>query len=228
MKWQIFESAEAQAKGLADEIGEKIVSLLEQQDLVTLCVPGGTTPALFLDKLSQIELDWSRVRVVLNDERWVPLDDALSNEQMLRNVLLNNMASNAQIVALYNNDLNIDEAVVDFNQHKIDSLLPLDICVLGMGEDGHTASLFPVMQDQAQALDDTEAAKMIVARVEGKDELRVSFNLSALISGDHIYALIKGETKKAVITKASEQKDNHLPISYVLTSKPVSVYYTDQ
>jgi len=227
MSWVISENAQTQAQSLADEIGVKIVRLLEQQDFVTLCVPGGTTPALFLECLSHIDLEWSRVRVVLNDERWVPLEDSLSNEAMLRKVLLNNKASAAQIVSFYHPDLAIDEAVDSFNE-TIDSILPLDICVLGMGEDGHTASLFPVMENQAEALNSDLPAQLICARVEGKDELRVSFNLSALLSGEHLYVLIKGETKKTVAEAAMKHATTTLPISYIFAAKPVSIFFTEK
>jgi len=101
MSWVISENAQTQAQSLADEIGVKIVRLLEQQDFVTLCVPGGTTPALFLECLSHIDLEWSRA--------------------MLRKVLLNNKASAAQIVSFYHPDLAIDEAVDSFNE-TIDSM----------------------------------------------------------------------------------------------------------
>ena len=226
MSWNIYESAELQAQGLAEDVASKISQKLSQQDKVTLCVPGGSTPGLFLDLLSQIKLDWSRVRIVLNDERWVPLDDSLSNEAMLRNVLLKNEASQAQIVSLYNADLAIESAVEQFNQ-TIDSILPLDVCVLGMGEDGHTASLFPVMENQSDALDAKKPAQLICAKVAGKEELRVSFNLSALLSAEHQYVLIKGQAKKTVIEEALKVRSNHLPISYVLEAQEVSIFYTE-
>jgi len=226
MSWVISESAESQAQALADEIGLKIGLLLERQDSVTLCVPGGTTPALFLERLSHIDLEWSRVRVVLNDERWVPLEDSLSNEAMLRSILLKNKSVAVQIVSLYNSELPIDDAVESFNE-TIESVLPLDICVLGMGEDGHTASLFPVMGNQQEALNSDLPAQLICARVEGKDELRVSFNLSALLSGDHLYVLIKGQSKEVVAKEALKQVTNTLPISHVFAAKPVSIYFTE-
>jgi len=226
MNWIITDTAQEQAENLAEEVGLKISLILEKKDFVTLCVPGGTTPALFLEALSQIDLDWSKVRVVLNDERWVPLSDKLSNEAMLRKVFLKNKSSAAQIISLYNSELAIDEAVVSFNE-TIDSILPLDVCVLGMGEDGHTASLFPVMENQEDALNSDFSAQLISANVEGKDELRVSFNLSALLSGKYRYLLIKGKSKQVVAKAASEQVTTKLPISYIFASKPITVYFTD-
>lgn len=221
-----FPTAEAQAQNLALKVGEDLVSLLKQKDLVTVCVPGGTTPALFLGFLSKISLNWSRVKVVLNDERWVPLNDPLSNEAMVRKVLLRNQAFDAQIVSLFDDGSPVDQAVVKFNQ-RISTVLPLDICVLGMGDDGHTASLFPAMLDLQEALNVNEAAALIIAQVPNKTEQRVSFNLSAILSAEKHYVLIKGQTKKAVIHKAHEAQSLDLPISHLLAATAATVYYTN-
>lgn len=226
MKWSPFSSPEEQAKSLALHVSQDLVRCLQQKDVVTLCVPGGSTPALFLHYLSETILDWSRVQVVLNDERWVSLDDSLSNEAMLRNVLLKNEAVDAQIVSLFDQSLTIDQAVMKFNQH-ITTVLPLDVCVLGMGDDGHTASLFPAMKHLAEALDLNQAPALIIAQVPQKTEQRVSFNLSALLSAQQHYVLIKSEAKQSVIKEASKTKSAHLPMSHLLAATNANIYYTD-
>lgn len=226
MKWSSFPSAEEQAKHLALAVSQDLVSGLQQKDIVTLCVPGGSTPALFLNYLSQASLDWSRVQIVLNDERWVSLNDSLSNEAMLRSTLLQNEAVDAQIVSLFDHNLPIDQAVRKFNQ-RITAVLPLDVCVLGMGEDGHTASLFPAMEHLAEALDLNQPPVLVIAQVPHKTEQRVSFNLSALLSAQHHYVLIKSETKQNIIKEASQAKSEHLPISHLLAATNANIYYTD-
>ncbi len=226
MKWHAFLSAEEQALSLATTVGDDLTSLLLQKDVVTLCVPGGTTPLLFLSLLSKVSLDWSRVKVLLNDERYVPLSDRLSNEAMLRDVFLRNEAVDAQIVSLFREGMPIENFVKNFN-HSVDTYLPLDICILGMGADGHTASLFPDMLFLEDALDETGPAGLIIANAPNKPEQRVSLNLSALLSAQQHYVLIKGVEKKEIIQKANQTRSFDLPISYVLAATSPATFYTD-
>ncbi|MGH1539093.1 MAG: 6-phosphogluconolactonase [Arenicella sp.] len=226
MKWYSFETAQVQANSLAKQVEQDLIRLLQEKDLVTLCVPGGSTPALFLQLLSKTSLDWSRVRVVVNDERWVPLNDPLSNEAMLRKLLLNNESVVTQIVSLFDHNLPIEQAIEAFNRRASD-VLPLDICVLGMGEDGHTASLFPDMNNLEQALDLSNPAALVLARVPHKTELRVSFNLSALLSARQHYILIKGQAKRQTIEIAEQHKSFQFPISHLLAESSTHIYYTD-
>ncbi len=173
-----FKTYYQQSMSLAKNVAEDIEKLLLEKEVVNVCLPGGITPVLFFKFLRQMLLDWKRVRIFLNDERWVPLDNSLSNQAMLQANFKLNLAASVDVVPFYQETLPIDKAVEKFNQ-KIDSLMPLDICVLGMGDDGHTASLFPSMPGLSSALDDKAAPALIIANVPEKEEQRVSLNLSA-------------------------------------------------
>lgn len=224
LHWHLYVDFDSQSIALAEQVADDLAMHLEKKSAATLSVPGGSTPAGFLQHLSQQDIDWSRVFVVLNDERWVPLDHEQSNEAMIRKTLQCNFAESVNIVPLYNAEETSEKAVETFNVNQA-QYLSLDVCVQGMGEDGHTASLFPVMQNQAEALDAEALPSLIIARVPDK-ELRVSLNLSALLSAEQHYLLIRGEAKKEVLKKASREKTTQWPISYLTAATEINVYYS--
>jgi 6-phosphogluconolactonase len=226
MKLVEFDSDKAQALALADQVVSDIKTVLTKKDTAVVCVPGGSTPKLFFNALCSMPIDWSRVSIVLTDERWVPLSDPLSNEALLKRELQSQKARPAKIVSLFNGSLPVEQAVEQFNQN-IAQLMPIDICILGMGDDGHTASLFPVMQGLDIALDKQQAPALIIATIEGKREVRVSLNLSALLTAQAHYVLIRGQAKKQVVNTACEGLQVELPISYLLAETPTQVYYCD-
>lgn len=224
MKWVEFSDAQAQAMGLAEQVAADLRLVLERQDTATLCVPGGSTPKRFFGCLSEQVLDWSRVKVVLNDERWVPRFETSSNEALLQQSLLINQASAAQLVSLYREGVTLETGQTHVNE-AIQSTLPIDVCVLGMGEDGHTASLFPGMPgiDQALAQDAQPGVVCALGSAEPRD--RISFNLSALLTAGSHYLLVIGQTKRQVIESAVEGTLD-VPIGQVLAlaARP-EVYY---
>ena len=225
MNFHSFSSNTEQCQELAKKVGDNIANLLASQEQVNLCLPGGTTPGEMFDYLSTMELDWSRVCVLMSDERWVPSDDPLSNEALLRSRLSRNNAEQVRIFSYYEHSLPIEAATKRFNS-GMGNVTPLDICVLGMGEDGHTASLFPDMADLQGALDLDVPEKLIVVDSVSQPVLRVSLNMSALVNAKHHYVLLRGERKKAVIEEANKGKDMALPISHLLAAcVDTEVYY---
>ncbi len=180
MRFFDFLTADLQASALAYRVCSDIKQLMQTKEIITVSIPGGKTPTLFFNCLSQQPLDCSRVRFILNDERWVPLDSLLSNEALLKKELQSNSTAEAEMVSLFDSNFPIEEAVTLFNE-KISHLMPIDICIVGMGEDGHTASLFPAMKNLILALNKQESPALIIADIENKSERRVSLNLSALL-----------------------------------------------
>lgn len=221
--WHIFDDAKTQSLALAENVANDIILLLAVQERVTLSVPGGTTPRIFLNQLSKQDVEWSRVDVVLNDERWVPLTHDQSNEAMLKKQLQQNMAEEITIFSLYDARYSVEQAVHHFNQRHI---LQIDICVLGMGVDGHTASLFPEMEGLEDALAISAEPRLIVSTVPGKEQ-RVSLNLSALLTAKKHYVLIKGQDKKQVLEQAALQRSLQWPISCVVSEVLIETYYSN-
>ena len=221
--WNNFDSYSQQSLGLAKVVESSVRQLLEKQERVVLCVPGGSTPAGFFQVLSEVPIEWSRVTVLLNDERWVPLDHPQSNEAMLRKNLQRQAAKKVNIVSFYSPNLLIDKGVEAFNR-QYSHVFPLDICVLGMGTDGHTASIFPDMESLDHAINLDQAPALIVSNVPDK-EPRVSLNLSALLTSNRHYLLIRGEEKKKVLERAASKAIPLLPVSYVLAAANTHPFY---
>jgi 6-phosphogluconolactonase len=221
-----FADAKDQALALAEQIAEDIKAVLSEKDIATICVPGGTTPVLFFNYLRKIPLDWQRVRVVLTDERWVGLEDPMSNEALLKRELQAEDASVVKLVSFFKEGVSVVQAVEELNQNQSD-WLPIDICILGMGEDGHTASLFPLMNKLTESLNKHAKPEIALAKVIDKEELRVTLNLPALLTARSHYLLIKGHIKKQVLTEANIRPTVNLPISYLLSAVPIAAYYCD-
>ncbi len=215
----------ALARGLADRVTGELKSALAQRDRALLAVPGGTTPGPFLEALSHAELDWEHVDVILTDERWVPVDSPRSNFRLLRTTLLQNRAANAHTVPLYR-DAPHPEARLDEIDTEIRRLLPIDVCVLGMGTDGHTASLFPNADRLDEALDEACPSAVLPLRAPGADEPRITLTAPVLRAARHIHLLIAGAGKAHTLDGALQAGPwAEAPVRAALSAPGVDVHY---
>jgi len=209
------EQAAALARRVADDLGSAIVA----RGRASLAVPGGTTPAAFLDSLATHGIDWPRVRVTLTDERLVPADDPRSNARLVRENLIR-LAAGLRFVPL---------AAPDGapRADAVESLLPLDVCVLGMGADAHTASLFPGADGLDAALDPAAPGATAVLHPPGVPEARITLTARALLSASCIYVLIAGPDKRAALDRAlGPGPEAEAPVRAVLRGpRPAVVYY---
>jgi 6-phosphogluconolactonase len=180
----------------------------------TLSVPGGTTPGPVFDLLAQADLDWSRVAVILNDERWVPEDNPRSNTRLLRERLLVGHAANARLVPLYAPVPEPDDALEALGM-AIAPHLPLSVLLLGMGADMHTASLFPGADRLAEAL--APGAPILMAlRADTAGEPRITLTAPVLTAARHIHILITGAEKRAALDRALTLAVDQAPVRTVL------------
>jgi 6-phosphogluconolactonase len=198
-----YPDAAALANGLAENIAASLSQAIAQRGLASLVVSGGNSPKALFQALSKRPLDWSRVCVALADERWVGPADAGSNEKLVRDNLLHDAAAAARFAGLKNAaptpDLGADAAWETFARVP----RPFDVTVLGMGDDGHTASLFPGSPHLPQALDLCAAAGCIGMHAPTEPHARLSLNLAALLGSRLIYILLLGEAKLKTFTAAS-------------------------
>lgn len=195
---------------LANALASELEAALLHEDRVSLAVPGGSTPGPVFDELSAADLDWSRVDVLLTDERRVPPDHDRSNERLIRNRLLQNRAGAANFVRLVPEDDDLS-AQID----RLQPRLPLNVLVLGMGADMHTASLFPGAPQLHAALDRHAPPLMLVDASEGL-EPRITLTAPALAGALSTHVLITGEDKKAALAQAQKETPGTAPISLVL------------
>jgi 6-phosphogluconolactonase len=214
----------AAAELLAARIREALDSAPRAQ--ASLVVSGGTTPGPCFDHLSGEALDWSRVTVLPSDERWVPATDPDSNERLIRRRLLRGRAETGRVLSFFREGVDAAQAPVHIEADLQQVARPFSATLLGMGEDGHFASLFPDFAGLPEALDPGNTAACVMVRTAGSPHLRISLTLSALIHSVHTVLLIFGETKKTVFD-AARAGGSAYPIEAFLreSGKPLTVIW---
>jgi 6-phosphogluconolactonase len=198
-----YSDAAALADGLAGDIAASLSQAIAQRGLASLVVSGGNSPVKLFQTLRTRPLDWSRVCVALADERWVEPTDAGSNEKLVRDNLLRDGAAAARFVGLNNAAPSPDLGAVAAWETFAGIPRPFDVTVLGMGDDGHTASLFPRSPNLHAALDPSAAAGCVGMRAPTEPHARLSLNLAALLGSRRVYILILGAPKLQTFTAAS-------------------------
>ncbi|KGI77567.1 6-phosphogluconolactonase [Oleiagrimonas soli] len=218
MQWHSSENTEQLAHTLAETVTGDLRAAIEARGQATLALSGGNTPKPFMEQLARCDLAWSKVIVTLVDERWVPADHPRSNAGLVRSHLLKGAAAQATFIPLYAH-APTPESGLPRVASRLDALpLPLDVAVLGMGEDGHTASFFPEGDHLREALDPNGSARVLPMRAPGAEEPRITLSLSLLIKARALYLHIEGDTKRRVLDDASQGAD--LPIGAVLNAAP--------
>jgi 6-phosphogluconolactonase len=198
-----YPDAAALADTLAADIATNLSQAIAQRGLASLVVSGGNSPRKLFQTLSTRPLDWSRVCVALADERWVEPTDAGSNEKLVRDNLLRGAAATARFAGLKNAAPSPDLGAVSAWETFARVPRPFDVTVLGMGDDGHTASLFPHSPNLPNALNLSAAAGCIGMRAPTEPHARLSLNLAALLDSRLVYILILGEAKLRTFAAAS-------------------------
>ena len=214
VRWWVHADDGTASEALAAEVAIRLRTAIAMRGLASLAVPGGTTPIAFLEALACYALDWSRVVVTLTDERWVHERHAESNGALVGRTLHRYAASTCTFRPLYVPGLRAADALPVIESRLAPVPWPLDVVVLGMGLDGHVASLFPGAPANAPASDIGRAR---VIAVEGRDGgPRVSLTQDALASARNLYVLIHGRRKKSVLEAALEPTAAPLPVRAVL------------
>jgi 6-phosphogluconolactonase len=195
VEFKLFGSAYALAAEVASDIAAGLARAVIARGRAGLLVSGGHTPTRLFERLRTQMLEWSRVSIALVDERWVEPTDPASNERFVREALLRDKAAAARFFGLKNPAPSPDlgaEAAWNAAAHIP---RPADITVLGMGDDGHMASLFPGSPNLKSALDLEAPEGCIGMRSPNAPQARLSLNLRALLDSRRIFILILGEAK---------------------------------
>lgn len=204
---------------LANKIAGQLRTALDTEGRASFCVPGGTTPGPVFDTLSAVSLDWERVDVLLNDERWVPESSERSNTALLKRRLLTGKAANAHLVPLYRDVPTPEEGLADF-MPAIESTLPLNVLLLGMGADMHTASLFPGADQLELGLSDA-APTLLAMRAPGAPEPRITLSAKALKTAISTHILITGAEKREALERSQKLNEMQAPVSAFLSQATV-------
>ncbi len=190
-----FDNSAILSEHLAMQIAADLRHGLATRGLASLVVSGGRTPVMLFEFLRMQLLDWSHVCIALADERWVEPTDLASNEKLVREVLLQNQAAKARFLGLKNAAPTPDMGAVSAWETFARVPRPFDHVVLGMGDDGHTASLFSSSPNLTSALNPHAAAACVAMLAPVTPHARLSLNLSALLDAKNITLLINGESK---------------------------------
>ncbi len=207
-------AASAAARVLADLLRDALGTAPHAQ--AALVVSGGSTPGPCFDRLSGEPLDWSRVTVVPSDERWVPVTSPDSNERLIRTRLLTDRAATARVLPFFRAGIDAALAPAQIERDLAALKKTFSGSLLGMGEDGHFASLFPDFAGLQKALDPDNRAACTIVQTAGSPHLRISLTLSALLNSVHTVLLISGEAKRRVFETALTDGSAY-PIAALLT-----------
>ncbi|SFB76228.1 6-phosphogluconolactonase [Tropicimonas isoalkanivorans] len=219
MKFIEYPDRELMMIDLADRLSSELKNALLTHERATFCVPGGTTPGPAFDSLSASKIDWSRVTVLLGDERWVPEDHPRSNTRLVRKRLLVNQAASAQLQSLHTDAATPEEALEELGD-EVRKVLPINVLLLGMGGDMHTASIFPGADRLDEALADT-APPVMALRAEAAAEPRMTLTAPVLQGALSTHILITGPEKRAALERARSLSPREAPVKIVLNDATV-------
>jgi 6-phosphogluconolactonase len=231
VQFQGFQDGPSLAVGLARRIGSTLDAALAKRDFASLVVSGGSTPVPLFQALSRENISWRKVIVTLADERWVDPADHDSNENLVRRHLLRNRAAAAKFIGLKTEDATARQGEINCEKRLLAIPRPFDVLVLGMGDDGHTASLFPGAAELAGATDlDSGRLCMAMSPLTASHD-RMTMTLPALLDANKIILLLTGRKKLKIFEKALAAEPlsldvlSEMPIRHVLAraKSPVAV-----
>lgn len=223
-----FKTTHELIENLSKNISQQLQDSIDKNGKASLLVSGGNTPKPLFEKLSQSDIEWEKVSVGLCDERWVPALHVDSNEKLVKEYLLQENASKARFVGMYHEGLNAQEAEASCSE-KMSALYPFDVVILGMGNDGHTASLFPKNSKLQQAFNEDNDTLCIAIKPDDAPHMRMSLTRAAILSAKHLYLHIEGAQKLSVYEEALNGNDIYaMPIRAILHQniKNLEVYYS--
>jgi 6-phosphogluconolactonase len=219
-----FIDAETLARTLAHDVANDLRAGIQERGEALIGLSGGTTPRRFLEVLGQQALDWTCITVTLADERWVPPSDPRSNERLLRETLLRGAAAAARFVPLYTTAATPSDGYATIAANIAKLHFPFDAVVLGMGNDGHCASLFADGDCITEALQADTQARVLPMHAPSAGEPRVTLTLSALVDTRALYLHFEGAAKERVFERIQQDDPEfaNAPVRRVLQHSPVT------
>jgi len=201
---------------LAREIAATLENAIATRGAASLAVSGGKTPVGMFQQLRQMRLDWGKVWITLVDDRWLPIDHADSNERLVRENLLKYQVEAAHFVSLYSGDATPEQGCTAINARLAAIPQPFDVLVLGMGEDGHTASLFPCSSELEQAAALDNPALVAAVNPTTAPYARITLTLATIAKASKVLVHLTGDKKRSIFEAAMADTEQRLPIARVL------------
>lgn len=222
---QTFTDSEQLNVGLADTITRLLSNEIDATGTASLVVSGGRTPVGLFELLSKKEIDWSRVVVTLADDRWVEENHADSNARLVKTHLLKNEATAARFVSLKTKHEDAYEAESSVEDLLKEITMPFTVIVLGMGEDGHTASLFPCSDEVEKGLDRNNKQRCLAVTPKTAPHQRMSLTLNSIVTSKNVFLHLTGTVKKQVLESAINDPSETKPIVSVINQAEVCLYW---
>ncbi|MGR0481486.1 MAG: 6-phosphogluconolactonase [Candidatus Electronema sp. V4] len=229
MQLHTFPDQQTLTAALAEHLAAALRRDIAAQGWASLAVSGGSTPVPLFERLSELDIPWQNVLITLVDERWVEASSPDSNEALVRRCLLKNRAAAATFVGLKTAAATAAVGAADCEARLAALPRPCTAVILGMGNDGHTASLFPCAPQLAEAADLRCGRRCAALRPQTAPHERISLTLPALLDTREIILHITGPEKKAVLEQAlSAGLPEEMPVRFILRQQaaPVAVYWT--
>jgi 6-phosphogluconolactonase len=215
---------------LVAEIAQTLAQDIEHKGRATLLVSGGSTPLNLFKLLSNADIEWSKVTVSLVDERFVPDGHKDQNGELVKANLLQNKALKAQFIPLVQNaedaTSNLDQVRSSFSSNHF----PLSVVILGMGTDGHTASLFPAAPELDEGMDLNQSEWLMITNPKVAPHQRITFTRKALLNTNRLILHCYGQEKALILKEAEQKLDYHIyPIAAFMGQDMIDleVYWTE-
>ncbi len=221
-----FNTRDEASAAAAERIAAALKRRLDQQKSASLVVSGGTSPVQCFEALAHMDICWPRVGILPSDDRWVPGEHDDSNEKLVRNKLLVNGAASADLLPFYTAGTSVEERAAMLDQEIRFVPFPFACALLGMGADGHFASLFPDAENLDEGLDLESQTLCLPVRTDASPYPRITLTLAALSRSDEIVLLFFGDDKRKVYEKAKAGNARY-PVTRLLRQKraPVHCYW---
>ena len=223
---EFFDDRKLASQAAAERISSAIATSLDDAPETSIIVTGGSSPEHCYELLANTALPWGRVNILLSDDRCVPVDHEASNEGLIRRLLLTRHATNAKLLQIYNEELPPDEQCSTLSE-QLDSLpLPFSISLLGMGADGHIASLFPDFAELEKGLDLCGEDRCLAVKTTASPFPRISLTMATLVQSRETLLLFFGDDKREVYERAKLVGGDY-PVGRLLHQEqtPVHVFW---
>ncbi|MBT3457922.1 MAG: 6-phosphogluconolactonase [Thiotrichales bacterium] len=218
--------SESLALDLSQNISEVLVETIKKRGRASIAVSGGSTPIPLFEALSRLNLDWGKVDLTLVDDRWVESDNKDSNELLVRTHLIKNKAVKVNFVPLKNNSSNAKKGQMSSEKALKSFTLPFDVVVLGMGTDGHTASLFPCSEEIKLAMDLNNDDCLVATTPTSAPYERLSLTAKAIIDAKNVFLHLNGSSKLHTLEEAMNTKDTYKMPIYAFLEDGLDIYWS--
>ena len=218
------------SESLAIELGQNINKVLneaiDKRGRASIAVSGGSTPKLLFEELSLINLDWSKVDLTLVDERWIDSDSEDSNELLVKNHLIKNKAAAVNFFPLKNDANSAKEGIISSEKSLERISMPLDIVILGMGQDGHTASLFPCSDELSIGMDLNTKNILISTTPKTAPYERISLTAKSIMDAKKVFLHINGSSKLLALEEAMNLSDFYKMPIYAFLKHGLDIFWS--